>query len=694
MPKGAISKVMTVDGKQVYVIGTGDGSDGAGAFIFVDTISERDSIITDKFVFVRNAYKNDPTVNRGWAIYIYDAAGDIHWRKVMEEESVDGPWGVQAEILKSVITKAQFAEYSNKTDADIAELQKLLALGETSHVHTNKATLDAIVEKFGQLTYKGRPISGNSYLYDVVVDGALVWKDPTDEAAEEVACEYSFDIATKFAATALALADMELSVVETNGSVSTFKLVKEGDKLVPYFVGIYGGSVVEEVTHVTELPEPSASCVNGVYEVIPSGSCKRGVVNHVFRCVETGDNAFEWVDLTIGVANSVSGVGQSVILACYREEWNKNHIMWEASSDAENVVSSVVVRKIGTAPTSDKDGVVVFEGFVNKGDIFDTVPLTNDQVFYGVFQRTGGGSLISPATAEAVYIDWATIKTAIENGKADALFTKDDTVVIEHNKYGSIECKVIAVESSKVVLAATKAIAQLEFDGREHGMFISQDTRYVEGKDYYRYSVSDNKEIFTVLTPGTDYNNGDTISGTVFEANTSSTNNPWSETYDQINGICHGSATWKGSNLEQYLNSTNLNNWYVPDEAMSDRRGPSYDGIGGGFLAGILDADLRSIISNVRIPMSKDEVVAEGNTWTMVVKESVIAGETSSYLEHTLMYRDAEGEWKFADPEGINRRFENNMFVNDYLGVAPIFVLGDEEEIEQPVFEGDESSQS
>ena len=94
--------------QQVIVVGQGS-NDSYPPVVFVDTISERNALVTNKIVVVRNAYKNDTSVNKGWAAYVLDPAKKT-WAKIIEQESVDGPWGVNEEIKKSLVTKAQFDE--------------------------------------------------------------------------------------------------------------------------------------------------------------------------------------------------------------------------------------------------------------------------------------------------------------------------------------------------------------------------------------------------------------------------------------------------------------------------------------------------------------------------------------------------------------------------------------------------------
>lgn len=94
--------------QQVIVIGSGS-NDSYPSVVFVDTISERNALVTNKIVIVRQAYKNDTSVKKGWAAYVLDPDKKT-WSKIIEQESVDGPWGVNEEIKKSLVTKTQFDE--------------------------------------------------------------------------------------------------------------------------------------------------------------------------------------------------------------------------------------------------------------------------------------------------------------------------------------------------------------------------------------------------------------------------------------------------------------------------------------------------------------------------------------------------------------------------------------------------------
>lgn len=204
--------------------------------------------------FVRDAAADetgqhgDPTVHEGWAMYCWDAYFKDHnggWRKVAEQESVDGPWGIDERILKMLVRRTEFnakmAEVDGRLD-DLTErvqniesiieaIQKAIDdLNKKSHEHLNKSTLDALEEKNGQLTFKGTPISGNCYLYDNLEDGKIVWYN---EKGEKELLDASHTLASNFAATAMAWLGMTLEVAEADGSISKYMMVADFEHRSP-----------------------------------------------------------------------------------------------------------------------------------------------------------------------------------------------------------------------------------------------------------------------------------------------------------------------------------------------------------------------------------------------------------------------------------------------------------------------------
>ena len=97
-------------GNVYYVIGSGGSQKEIITMAIVKTIAERNAL-DPKTTFqcmVKQASGagGDPTVHRGWALY---ASVDGGWTKIAEEESVDGVWGVKAEILATVMSKIDAA---------------------------------------------------------------------------------------------------------------------------------------------------------------------------------------------------------------------------------------------------------------------------------------------------------------------------------------------------------------------------------------------------------------------------------------------------------------------------------------------------------------------------------------------------------------------------------------------------------
>ena len=224
MPASITSVQNRNDGNMYYVIG-GDGADVAKHIIKVDTIAERNALTkVAGFVLVRNAYKDDPTVNRGWAIYIADGTTTTttkrSWIKVIEEESVEGSWGSLAEVIESLASKAALTALDNKNAADHAKYdrygERIDSVEEKQHSHDNKDVLDRLTDVYGQLNYRGVPVGGGAYVYEKINASGLYWEDPTGSSPSEQVSS-SADIASKFCKTSLAYAGQTLQVVETDG---------------------------------------------------------------------------------------------------------------------------------------------------------------------------------------------------------------------------------------------------------------------------------------------------------------------------------------------------------------------------------------------------------------------------------------------------------------------------------------------
>ena len=231
----------------------------------------------------------DPTVHEGWAMYCWDNQkkmddGTIKagWRKVAEQESVDGPWGIDERILKMLVRRTEFNEYVDSHHVEYTNLKNIVennvrrlnGLDETvndlltaKHTHGNKELLDTMEFKFGQFYVNGHVVSGNTFFYDYIIfnediksalaaiedldtigdgdydieeikrrldamlaslqnlyngtDGAIYWKDPTKDELP-VPVNNSYEIAEKFAKISIVKPGMILSIMEVNGDVTTY----------------------------------------------------------------------------------------------------------------------------------------------------------------------------------------------------------------------------------------------------------------------------------------------------------------------------------------------------------------------------------------------------------------------------------------------------------------------------------------
>jgi len=511
MDTGITNTQMRTDGHAYYVIGSPDGD---GDFIVrVSTISERNALSGKGLCLVTEAYKGDPSVGRGWALYMHigsvTTTTGLTWIKIAEEESVDGIWGFQQEVLDTLVKKPTFNSHVAANEKEHVEFRKAVDRINALdfHSHSNKSVLSALSDRSGQLYYKNAPVGGGAYVYNKPAgsDGMLVWVNPTNalDTAEGLT---SSEVATKFAATGLAYNGQTLQIVEPDGSISSFIIHVNSGERTPNFVGTTGGNLSgtrKTVTFVTGLPVASKLYVGkGYWYLLPPANCGN-VAGHIFECVAVGAG-YAWSDINL-TNRDVVNTGSKITL-CYKNKWNKVILSFtDPNDDTTNKVNwkrTYIVRKIGSIPTDKDDGVIVgvgntrneFDGTVNLGvrKVFtDTLPLTHDPVYYGVFTETNSGAMYSNSTkyyAEAVFPDWEYIDSALRDKVADKLFSIGDEIVLpKHSTFGDIICKVTNVTSESIKLIATKSIAQLPLDGIEYARKPASG-KYANGVKYYQLS--------------------------------------------------------------------------------------------------------------------------------------------------------------------------------------------------------------
>ena len=646
------------DGNMYYVIG-GNGSDAAKHIIKVDTITERNALgkVTG-FVLVRNAWKDDPTVNRGWAIYIADGTTTTTtsrtWIKVIEEESVEGSWGDLGEILESLASKAALSALENKNAADHARYdlygERISEVERKQHAHDNKEVLDRLTDVYGQLHYRGLPVGGGAYVYEKINDSGLYWEDPTGSSPTEPV-NSSQEIADKFCQTSLAYAGQTLQVIETDHSVSSFVLYKDADgNLHAKFVGSVGGALATTapaMRFVVALPAPSSIYAGqGYFCLIPPGYCGNKV-GHIYECVDNG-GSYTWKDINDDATVAIDG---PKLVLCCRESWNVVKLAWsnpeyiETITDESGVERKVkfgkvtIVRKHGLTPTNKEDGEVV--AVIDNYDVTsmtDVIPHSHMNVFYAVFAETTSGAMYRNAadandvevhTAKAEFPTWENIGKLLDSGFADKLLSTGDTILLpEHRDYGIIECKILSVGDGNIVMQSTKAVDTLPFDGPEYAYLPADGTTFKEGTTYILLTKNASGQVTFTEVLGSDLDRGVYVEDGKIKENMgvfTLPRNTDTNVYDPAGDKkIHGSLDWETSNLKQWLNAINVD-WFEPKPALDmdgnvitkqDGTPLTFDRNGidrvYGFINGFKDSDSASMndflsrISSVSIPENTD----------------------------------------------------------------------------------------
>lgn len=589
------------DGNMYYVIG-GDSSEAAKHIVKVDTIAERNALSkVTGFVLVRNAYKDDPTVSRGWAIYIADGTTTTTtnrtWIKVIEEESVEGSWGDLAELLESLASKAALSALENKNATDHAKYdqygERIDAVEAKQHAHDNKDVLDRLTDVYGQLHYRGVPVGGGAYVYEKINDSGLYWEDPTGASPTEQV-NSSIDIAEKFCGTSIAYAGQTLQVVETDHSVSSFVLFQDGDTLFPKFVGSVGGALADNagaMRFVVALPEPSSIYAGqGYFCLIPPGYCGNKV-GHIYECVNEG-LFYTWHD--ISEDNGIVPIDGPKLRMCLRDTWSDVRLAWvnpdyrvginEGSEAIAHYVKwskVIIVRKFGSTPRNKEDGTVVATVTdYNVTSIIDSIPHSHLNVFYAIFAETTSGAVYRNATdedgeelhtAKAEFPTWEHIGQLLDSGYADRLLSVGDTILLpEHRDYGIIECKIVEIDSDDIVMQATHAIDTLPLDGPEYVYLPADDTTFKEGTTYILLTKNSSGQVTFTEVLGSDLDYGVYVEDGKIKANMgvfTLPRNTDTNVYDASGDKkIHGSLDWDTSNLNQWLNAITAD-WFEPKPA-------------------------------------------------------------------------------------------------------------------------------
>jgi len=701
-----LKAVSANDGHVYYLIGD-DGDEGVANVTFVDFYSSLNQFAPkaasapwndpDGFFFVRDAassgpdHYGDPTVHAGWAMYIWDGtkykpeSSNSGWIKISQQGDTD--WDITDELKAMFVLKTVYNVKMNEIDKHFQRVEgSIIQIGSRvktlevkmdkiypmAHVHVNKEVLDQLSEPYlNVLYYKGRPIGGNSYIYNHVedVDGTkeITWCDPTlteDKWTHEVV-DNSEAIANKFTETDLARLGLTLIVVEADGSLSLFKYINnpDGEGIVPKFAQTIVRDNLGLAEYVIMLP-PAAKQYVGRGCWVPVQDDGVHTVNHLHKCikvtddVETGAHHYEWTDVTNN--GSQLGVKGSEIDICFSENytmWTRNHLHFTIPADTTkegNIpvrwAKTVIVRKFGSAPENANDGTVVLT-LTDKSKyatecFIDTVPyishLKNDEPmywYYRAFSTTMSGDTYSATDAVvAKKLDWKMIYSILHGDNADIVFHVGDEIYLPHHaEYGDILCEIVGVNTTV-------------FGSEEPGLLVVTKNVLCE------------KEI-DAAEP----------------ASASGSSNP------EWIGEAHGS---NGSLLNNVHNLTTLNiiNWLNSTEQTVTYKKTAFDqtpsyGTEAGFMSGF-DVDDRAVfgyhpsfatgneqIDAVKVCLPRSEM----RSWDNITKTKTIGNSTTPTVWASMTGVDSAAsnrpKFKFKLSDG------NDVLPEETTGIVPMFFL-------------------
>ena len=468
----------------------------------------------------------DPSVHEGWAMYTWDTeltATTAGWRKIAEQESVDGPWGIDERVLNLLVRKVDFnttissinttlqshGESIRINSQNITTINTAIAaLNEAKHTHGNKTLLDKIDLVAGRLVIDDEvPLTGN-YVYNNIVHGKYVWVDP-ETGTEEVVTDASV-IAERFAKSSLALQGLVIEIVNTNGSVSIFRLDASDEGLVAKYL-----NTKYNTTTVETLPDmPHEHVGTGLW--IPVVDDGVHVAGHYYLAT-----ASEWFDIT--------DQDKGTQIAATGAMFLKSNIEFDPRSSSYKVHLKValpyiggplvdtdtdkkyqhgrtyLVRKWGSDPTSIEDGHIIREmTSTPMEDVVDVVPMINKKPHYKLFSFTASGA--SYKTVDAIapkMLEWKDI-ISMSSSKLKLYFEIGDIVVLPHHpEFGCIKCEVVGM-NDHLELAPMCVLGKMNYEDAKSWLsrFIeftkytkSYDSVAVAGKRYFVYEDGSYSEL-------------------------------------------------------------------------------------------------------------------------------------------------------------------------------------------------------
>lgn len=517
-----------------YVIDSEGNKRAVMGVQFVDTYSvlcNKEYLGQPGIFFVRDAAEQgygDPTVHEGWAAYVWDnmlTAEKAGWRKIAEQESVDGPWGIDERILNMLVKKTDFSTAMESVGNRITGLadrtssiennltginESIRSLNEAKHTHDNKAQLDKIGISNGHITIDGQLAKDGYFFYFNIENGKLIWEDPSNTSVR-YPVENSDQLAALFANSEMACAGMTIGIAEPSGMLTKFNIVPADGKLGAEFVESY-----YPVHVVNTLPDPNNCEYMGLWKpIVDDGT---NLAFHYYKAVAGG-----WVDVTVlDEGESIDELGASFSTAAtITNPYNpisKNYLTWiiPAGTYLDNKTGrtykhgkTFVVRKFGSEPKSINDGhiVTVVEGsdtsFARFVPYVDVIPCCNEKVYYKLFSFTTSGAAYATDKSSVISpepITWDFI-TKLPERYRRSYFSVGDTVYLpKHPKFGFIGCEVINV--NPLVLATKDVLTVMSF-GKSNDFHDSDVKKWLEDEfgTYTKLKVTSD----TIATYGKTY---------------------------------------------------------------------------------------------------------------------------------------------------------------------------------------------
>ena len=396
--------------------------------------------------------------------------------------------------------------------------------------------------------------------------------------------------------------------------------------------------MVEYVWPIDELPEPSEELLGKAYML--TGYQENYLLTKTYKCVKV-DDQYEWKLINYHESNPTAPCTKLWATSVRDASTGRAtvRIHWTDPEDTDDThwAYTVVVKKLGSIPTSIYDGQVVGYSsvrnqYAQKIGMMDSIDIDavddatgdddNDDIidvsdqdmhvvkqeryYYNVFPVSKFNVIGEGTPGCTATLTWKKFQELIQEGIAEYALDIGDCVSVEWKYDGTnhiyIDFEVVAfdnadlVDESKqhsVTFMAKDVIFRGSFDAREEAYFVTADTTWVTDKAYYKkigdeYSIIEASEISG--TPAT-------FGQPVYEKNPCST------------AAQFGRNSWADSNARLWLNSTAGTDWFskqhLHDRYDANCRTHSGYGFGQninfvGFL-GALDPDLQDVIAPIKV---------------------------------------------------------------------------------------------